>query len=181
LFLLVLPTHVQAQPSRWYFGADIWKFDDADTNVKGLDITLGYDLNNFISLQGIAGPTESEDISPTLDERVNYVGAYLRGNLRYERTVLYGLAGYSYFKLSGSYIDALKSIGLDDDTTDGGGVGLGMELHGSEDTAINILYMKHYLDDDAEAKTLRLDPTDEILKGCLITRDGAIVHPQFAP
>ncbi len=33
---------------------------------------------------------------------------------------------------------------------------------------------------DAEKKTLRLEPGDEILKGCLLTRDGAIVHPQFA-
>lgn len=33
----------------------------------------------------------------------------------------------------------------------------------------------------AEGKTLRLDPDDEILRGCLLTRDGAIVHPQFAP
>jgi hypothetical protein len=26
-----------------------------------------------------------------------------------------------------------------------------------------------------------LDPPDEILKGCLLTHGGAIVHPQFAP
>lgn len=32
---------------------------------------------------------------------------------------------------------------------------------------------------DAQRKALRLDPVDEILKGCLITHDGAIVHPQF--
>lgn len=34
---------------------------------------------------------------------------------------------------------------------------------------------------DAEAKVLRLNPEDEILKGCLLTRHGAVVHPQFAP
>ncbi|MDO8539848.1 MAG: NAD(P) transhydrogenase subunit alpha [Opitutaceae bacterium] len=33
---------------------------------------------------------------------------------------------------------------------------------------------------DPHAKTLRLDRNDEILKGCLLTHDGAIVHPQFA-
>lgn len=32
---------------------------------------------------------------------------------------------------------------------------------------------------DAKAKTLRLDRDDEILKGCLITHAGAVVHPQF--
>lgn len=34
---------------------------------------------------------------------------------------------------------------------------------------------------DAKAGALKLDPADEILKGCLLTRDGAVVHPQFAP
>jgi NAD(P) transhydrogenase subunit alpha len=29
---------------------------------------------------------------------------------------------------------------------------------------------------DAEAKTLNLDPDDEIIQGCVITRDGAIVN-----
>lgn len=33
---------------------------------------------------------------------------------------------------------------------------------------------------DTATKSLRLDPTDEILKGCLITHDGRVVHPQFA-
>ncbi len=34
---------------------------------------------------------------------------------------------------------------------------------------------------DADKKTLNLNPDDEILKGCLLTRDGAVVHPTFAP
>lgn len=33
---------------------------------------------------------------------------------------------------------------------------------------------------DPVKKTLRLDAEDEILRGCLLTRDGAVVHPQFA-
>jgi NAD(P) transhydrogenase subunit alpha len=32
---------------------------------------------------------------------------------------------------------------------------------------------------DEENKTLGSDLSDEILKGCLITHDGAIIHPQF--
>lgn len=34
---------------------------------------------------------------------------------------------------------------------------------------------------DEEGKRLRADLNDEILKGCLITHEGAIVHPQFQP
>jgi H+-translocating NAD(P) transhydrogenase subunit alpha len=51
--------------------------------------------------------------------------------------------------------------------------------HASQVLAANYAaWIEHFW--DASAKTLRLDAADEILKGCLITRDGAIVHPQFA-
>ena len=32
---------------------------------------------------------------------------------------------------------------------------------------------------DKEAKAFRIDPEDEIQKGCLLTHDGAIVHESF--
>ncbi|HEY9248560.1 MAG TPA: NAD(P)(+) transhydrogenase (Re/Si-specific) subunit alpha, partial [Rariglobus sp.] len=52
--------------------------------------------------------------------------------------------------------------------------------HASQAFAANIAaWITHFW--DASAKTLRLDPDDEILKGCLLTRDGAIVHPRFLP
>jgi H+-translocating NAD(P) transhydrogenase subunit alpha len=34
---------------------------------------------------------------------------------------------------------------------------------------------------DREAKSFKADPADDILKNCLITHGGAVVHPQFAP
>ena len=34
---------------------------------------------------------------------------------------------------------------------------------------------------DAKERRLKLDATDEIVKAALLTRDGAIVHPAFAP
>lgn len=52
--------------------------------------------------------------------------------------------------------------------------------HATQVLAANFAaWLTHFWDD--KAKTLRLDPADEILKGCLITHGGAIVHPQFAP
>lgn len=51
--------------------------------------------------------------------------------------------------------------------------------HATQVFAANLTaWLTHFW--DAKAKTLRLDPEDEILKGSLITRGGAIVHPQFA-
>ncbi|QYM79469.1 NAD(P) transhydrogenase subunit alpha [Horticoccus luteus] len=50
--------------------------------------------------------------------------------------------------------------------------------HATQVLAANFAaWLTHFWDD--KAKTLHLDPADEILKGCLITQGGAIVHPQF--
>ena len=38
-------------------------------------------------------------------------------------------------------------------------------------------FLEHFWDE--EAKTLNLDLEDEIMQGCLITHDGAIVHERF--
>ncbi len=52
--------------------------------------------------------------------------------------------------------------------------------HASQVLAANYAaWITHFW--DAERRALRLDLADEILKGCLITHGGAIVHPQFAP
>jgi NAD(P) transhydrogenase subunit alpha len=34
---------------------------------------------------------------------------------------------------------------------------------------------------DKESGTLKLDTSDEVVAGCLLTRDGEVVHPDFAP
>jgi NAD(P) transhydrogenase subunit alpha len=52
--------------------------------------------------------------------------------------------------------------------------------HASQVYATNVAnFVEHFW--DAEKKTLRVDPADEIQKACLLTHDGAIVHPQFVP
>jgi NAD(P) transhydrogenase subunit alpha len=52
--------------------------------------------------------------------------------------------------------------------------------HASQVLAANYAaWITHFW--DAERRALRLDLADEILKGCLITHGGAIVHPQFVP
>jgi H+-translocating NAD(P) transhydrogenase subunit alpha len=52
--------------------------------------------------------------------------------------------------------------------------------HASQVFAANLAaWITHFW--DKETKALRLNRDDEILAGCLITHDGAVVHPQFAP
>ena len=43
-----------------------------------------------------------------------------------------------------------------------------------------IRQLNDYSISDDEKKEFNADLTDEIMSGCLITHDGAIVHPQFA-
>ncbi|MDP0498514.1 MAG: NAD(P) transhydrogenase subunit alpha [Verrucomicrobiota bacterium JB022] len=50
--------------------------------------------------------------------------------------------------------------------------------HASQVYATNIYnFIEHFW--DKEAKTLKLNLDDEILKGCLMTNDGQIIHPKF--
>jgi len=53
-------------------------------------------------------------------------------------------------------------------------------FHASQVYAANLAnFIEHFW--DPEAKTMKIDPTDEIQKGCLLTHHGAIVHPMFQP
>ena len=53
-----------------------------------------------------------------------------------------------------------------------------VSYHASQVLAANYAaWITHFW--DADAKALRLDLSDEILKGCLITHEGRVVHPQF--
>jgi NAD(P) transhydrogenase subunit alpha len=50
--------------------------------------------------------------------------------------------------------------------------------HATQVLAANFAaWLTHFWDE--KTKTLRLDPPDEILQGCLLTHGGAVVHPQF--
>ncbi|MDP1579096.1 MAG: NAD(P) transhydrogenase subunit alpha [Candidatus Didemnitutus sp.] len=52
--------------------------------------------------------------------------------------------------------------------------------HATQVLAANFAaWLTHFWNE--KEKTLRCDRDDEILKGCLLTHDGAVVHPQFAP
>jgi NAD(P) transhydrogenase subunit alpha len=51
--------------------------------------------------------------------------------------------------------------------------------HATQVYASNLAsFLEHFW--NKEAKTLRIDPNDELLGACLITHGGAVVHPQFS-
>ncbi|MBC2606652.1 NAD(P) transhydrogenase subunit alpha [Pelagicoccus albus] len=55
----------------------------------------------------------------------------------------------------------------------------GVAAHASQMYSANIYnFIEHFW--DSEEKTLKRDLSDELLKGCVITQDGAVVHERFA-
>lgn len=55
-----------------------------------------------------------------------------------------------------------------------------VSYHATQVLAANYgAWLTHFWDE--KTRSLRLDLADEILRGCLLTHGGAIVHPQFAP
>jgi H+-translocating NAD(P) transhydrogenase subunit alpha len=53
-------------------------------------------------------------------------------------------------------------------------------LHATQVYAANLAnFVEHFW--NAADKTLRIDPADELMKGCLLTHGGAIVHEMFKP
>jgi NAD(P) transhydrogenase subunit alpha len=52
--------------------------------------------------------------------------------------------------------------------------------HATQVYAANLAnFVEHFW--NKETKTLTVDPADELMKGCLLTHDGAIVHEMFKP
>jgi NAD(P) transhydrogenase subunit alpha len=52
-------------------------------------------------------------------------------------------------------------------------------LHATQVYAANLAgFIEHFW--NAESKSLPIDPADELMKGCLLTHDGAVVHERFA-
>lgn len=52
--------------------------------------------------------------------------------------------------------------------------------HATQVYAANIAaFIEHFW--DRETRTMRVDPNDELMQGCLLTHDGEIVHEKFKP
>ncbi|MDV7401973.1 hypothetical protein RZS08_61700, partial [Arthrospira platensis SPKY1] len=53
-----------------------------------------------------------------------------------------------------------------------------VSTHASQVYASNLInFISHFW--DAKQGGFQLNLQDEILKGCLLTKDGAVIHPQF--
>ncbi len=146
--LLVAPGLASAEQPNLYFGASIGSYELDQRNVGGglddttnLDFRLGYHLFDFVGVEArLGGSTGGFGGDSDLPDG-RYLGVFGRFDLPFEKANVYLLVGASEVELDGDSID--------DDVYDPIAGGIGIELYGSERTAITLEYMSY--SDDAYA------------------------------
>jgi hypothetical protein len=145
--LVFFTTSVYASPSYrgLYFGGSV-----SALNIKGIDhtfngavIKLGYDLTNFLGIEAHGGSTSRRLFSdPGSDNVLGFqfrnAGVYARINFRSVNSMIYALAGYSYFKIHEEFTSNVNpaSNWSYDDSLSGLSYGFGAELFGSTNTSL---------------------------------------------
>lgn len=144
IFLLIVSSPLYAETPHNYFGI---AFSDAQLETQAgaefdggsLNTTLGYSLNRWLDVELRAGAdffSEQDDFNQL---EVGYVASFMKLKLPYERINVYGLVGLGL--VSADYGAAFN------DTFSDGAFGFGVELYGSERTALNIEYSQIGTDD----------------------------------
>ena len=143
LGILTTPLSSFAKEARLYLGIDYGDFgyEVTDTgyspdNANGYILRLGYDLNNWLAVEGhYADPEDFEENGSVAITSGAGFGAYGRLNLRFKQATLYGLAGAT-------------RITFDGESATGLAYGAGLDIYGSRNTALTISYTR-YFDDEA--------------------------------
>ena len=163
-FLLTAPMAAFAADEFLYWGV---MFGQAQ--VKGQDPTganfnydptnftgrLGLELGRFLSVEVRAMRSNKDEDAPGSKLEINYLGnAMVKLNIPFgdvKRVNVYGLAGYSSWKLTADLAGALQH-----DTYDGASYGVGIDLIGDGVNGLNIEYVR-YGDYDENGLTYHLD------------------------
>lgn len=140
--LLAAPGLASAEQPNLYFGAAIGGYEVDQEDVGGdvddatnLDFRLGYHLFDFIGVEARAGGNTGGVSGDSSAPDTRYVGVFGRFDIPFEKVNVYLLVGASEVELDGETVD--------DDEYDPVAGGLGIELYGSERTAITLEYMSY--------------------------------------
>lgn len=168
VFLLVLLTPAMSyaagmnnQSGNLYTVVNLTKFEDFGArSVNGYTVQVGLDLSKYLALEGHIGMANetSKTVTSGADfvkatVRAAYASVVARGNLRFDKTTLFGFVGMTYRTLNG---DLNYSIGgtpgsEDIDESDSGATyGIGIDLYGNKTTAITLKTSKVFRATDEE-------------------------------
>lgn len=142
LFSVVCAPAVAAGPNQ-YVGLSLGGFDaeppgaSGDSSETDVSLRLGYHFSDFVGVEGRLG-TNAANIEGDDDAGrpiTEYAGLFLRLDLPFEKTNVYVLLGGSSVRFDDESVDS------DDKDPVAGGIGI--ELYGSEDTALVLEYMTY--------------------------------------
>ena len=143
--LLAAPGLASAEPPDLYFGASMGGYEVDQINVGGdknsatnLEFRLGFDVSDWIGVEARGGGNTGGVSGDSSAPKTRYLGVFGRFNIPFEKANVYVLAGASEVEVRGESVD--------DDVYDPIAGGIGIELYGSERTAISLEYMS-YSDD----------------------------------
>lgn len=138
-----------------YTGINLVKFDDFGAGgVNGYTFQLGIDVSEYLALEGHVGMTNEVEQNLTngtdyinTKERVSYASIIARGNLRFERTTLFGFVGMTYATENGSIdysIGGTPGSADIDEAESSATYGIGVDLYGNKTTAITLKAVRVY-------------------------------------
>ena len=135
--------------AEYYAGGMIGRFSYEDAagelNMTGVTGRLGYQVSPWFGVEGRIGTGGSDQFAGVDFELDNFVSGFANFSWALpvdERIRLYGLAGFTRGEGSAS----VGSVGLSEDDS-GFSYGVGVELYGTQDDAINVEWVR-YLDTD---------------------------------
>jgi len=141
--LVIAPPYALAERPPQYWGVSLGQFelDDAQGNVTdtvNIGLQAGYKFTSYVGLE-LRGGFESGDTSGALDQPdLRYGGGFVRFDLPYERVNVYLLLG-------GGQVSFDRASG--DVSESGPAGGIGIELFGSERSAVSLEYINYSSDD----------------------------------
>ena len=131
----------QAKEPPFYIGFDFGDFayeesgTGADTysNADGISLRLGYDLNNYLAIEGQIVSTDDFESSTASTLSLDYTASlFARANLRFQRVTIFARGG----------ITRLKSGNTSDEDF---GYGVGIDFYGTKNTALTLMSTNYYI------------------------------------
>lgn len=142
--LLVASSPLLAATPQNYFGitasdAQLESQSGGEFDGGSLGAKLGYSLNRWLDIELHTGADFFSDQDDFNKLEVGYVASFMKLKLPYERVNIYGLIGLAL--VGADYGSAF------DDTFSDGAFGFGVELYGTQRTALNIEFSQLGTDD----------------------------------
>lgn len=122
-------------------------------DIDGGILKYGYDLNNWLAVEGHLGRTGSaSDIPGAYTAGIDYMGyAGARFNLRYDHFTVYALGGAGFAQMSESLSGTQYKSNIVSPA-----YGVGFDFYGSKSTSISLAYIQYLDTGDAQLSSLQL-------------------------